>query len=68
MLSKPAHPRACRLHEFAWGAVQVICLAITEPYAGSDVASIRCSAHKDPSGALPGLICTNIVARCNLPS
>lgn len=27
-----------------------ICLAITEPYAGSDVANIRCSAVKDPSG------------------
>ena len=27
-----------------------ICLAITEPYAGSDVASIRCTAVKDPSG------------------
>jgi len=27
-----------------------ICLAITEPYAGSDVASIRTTAVKDPSG------------------
>ena len=27
-----------------------ICLAITEPYAGSDVANIRCSAVKDSSG------------------
>jgi len=27
-----------------------ICLAISEPYAGSDVAGIRCSAQKDPSG------------------
>ena len=27
-----------------------ICLAITEPYAGSDVASLRTSAVKDPSG------------------
>ncbi len=27
-----------------------ICLAITEPYAGSDVANIRTTAKKDPSG------------------
>jgi alkylation response protein AidB-like acyl-CoA dehydrogenase len=27
-----------------------ICLAISEPYAGSDVAGIRCTAQKDPSG------------------
>lgn len=27
-----------------------ICLAITEPYAGSDVANIRTTAVKDPSG------------------
>lgn len=27
-----------------------ICLAITEPYAGSDVANIRTKAVKDPSG------------------
>jgi alkylation response protein AidB-like acyl-CoA dehydrogenase len=27
-----------------------ICLAITEPYAGSDVASLRTTAVKDPSG------------------
>jgi len=27
-----------------------ICLAITEPYAGSDVANIRTTAEKDPSG------------------
>ena len=27
-----------------------ICLAITEPYAGSDVAALRCTAVKDPSG------------------
>ncbi len=29
---------------------KVICLAITEPYAGSDVASLRTTAVKDPSG------------------
>jgi len=29
---------------------KIICLAITEPYAGSDVANIRCTAEKDPSG------------------
>lgn len=28
-----------------------ICLAITEPYAGSDVAAIRSTAVKDPTGA-----------------
>ena len=28
----------------------IICLAITEPYAGSDVANIRCEAKLDPSG------------------
>ena len=27
-----------------------ICLAITEPYAGSDVAGLRCTAKKDPTG------------------
>jgi len=27
-----------------------ICLAITEPYAGSDVANLRATAEKDPSG------------------
>ncbi|KAI9332198.1 acyl-CoA dehydrogenase/oxidase [Obelidium mucronatum] len=27
-----------------------ICLAITEPYAGSDVANIRCTAKKTPCG------------------
>jgi alkylation response protein AidB-like acyl-CoA dehydrogenase len=27
-----------------------ICLAITEPYAGSDVAGMRTTAVKDPSG------------------
>ncbi|KAJ3393449.1 hypothetical protein HDU84_001939 [Entophlyctis sp. JEL0112] len=27
-----------------------ICLAITEPYAGSDVANIRCTATKSPCG------------------
>ena len=27
-----------------------ICLAITEPYAGSDVAGLRTTAVKDPSG------------------
>ncbi|ORY49046.1 acyl-CoA dehydrogenase NM domain-like protein [Rhizoclosmatium globosum] len=27
-----------------------ICLAITEPYAGSDVANIRCTAKKTPDG------------------
>ncbi len=29
---------------------KVICLAITEPYAGSDVASIRTEAKKSPCG------------------
>eukprot|EP00193_Tetraselmis_chui_P006299 CAMPEP_0177762732 /NCGR_PEP_ID=MMETSP0491_2-20121128/6500_1 /TAXON_ID=63592 /ORGANISM="Tetraselmis chuii, Strain PLY429" /LENGTH=429 /DNA_ID=CAMNT_0019278803 /DNA_START=312 /DNA_END=1601 /DNA_ORIENTATION=- len=29
---------------------KVICLCISEPYAGSDVAGIRCTAEKDPSG------------------
>jgi len=29
---------------------KVICLAITEPYAGSDVANIRCTAEKTPCG------------------
>ena len=29
---------------------KIICLAITEPYAGSDVANIRCEAKLDPSG------------------
>ena len=28
----------------------IICLCITEPYAGSDVANIRCEAKKDPTG------------------
>ncbi|KAI9226968.1 MAG: putative acyl-CoA dehydrogenase [Piptocephalis tieghemiana] len=29
---------------------KTICLAITEPYAGSDVASIRCEAKETPDG------------------
>jgi alkylation response protein AidB-like acyl-CoA dehydrogenase len=29
---------------------KIICLAITEPYAGSDVANLRCSATKTPDG------------------
>jgi alkylation response protein AidB-like acyl-CoA dehydrogenase len=29
---------------------QVICLAITEPYAGSDVANIKTEAKKTPDG------------------
>jgi len=29
---------------------KIICLCITEPTAGSDVASIRCTAEKDPTG------------------
>lgn len=29
---------------------KVICLAISEPYAGSDVANIRCTAELDPTG------------------
>ena len=29
---------------------KVICLAITEPYAGSDVANIQCEAKKSPDG------------------
>ena len=29
---------------------KVICLCISEPYAGSDVAALRCSAKLDPSG------------------
>jgi len=29
---------------------KIICLAITEPYAGSDVASLRCSAKKTADG------------------
>lgn len=29
---------------------KIICLAITEPYAGSDVANIRCEAKKTPDG------------------
>ena len=30
----------------------IICLCITEPYAGSDVANIRCEAKKDPTGEI----------------
>lgn len=29
---------------------KVICLAITEPYAGSDVAGLQCTAEKTPDG------------------
>jgi alkylation response protein AidB-like acyl-CoA dehydrogenase len=29
---------------------KIICLAITEPYAGSDVASLRCEAKLTPDG------------------
>jgi len=29
---------------------KVICLAITEPYAGSDVANLQCTARKTPDG------------------
>ncbi|KAK3233931.1 hypothetical protein CYMTET_40827 [Cymbomonas tetramitiformis] len=29
---------------------KIICLAITEPYAGSDVANLRCTAEKTPCG------------------
>lgn len=29
---------------------QIICLAVTEPYAGSDVANIRAEAKKTPDG------------------
>jgi len=29
---------------------KVICLCISEPWAGSDVAALRCTATKDPSG------------------
>jgi len=29
---------------------KVICLAITEPYAGSDVANLKCTATKTPDG------------------
>jgi len=29
---------------------KIICLAITEPYAGSDVANLRCEAKKTPDG------------------
>ena len=29
---------------------KVICLCISEPYAGSDVAALRTTAVKDPSG------------------
>lgn len=30
---------------------KIICLAITEPYAGSDVAQLRCEARKTPDGS-----------------
>jgi alkylation response protein AidB-like acyl-CoA dehydrogenase len=55
----PLKNRVIRVH---WGCEQdrvapdclsgqkIICLAITEPYAGSDVASLRCTARKDPTG------------------
>jgi alkylation response protein AidB-like acyl-CoA dehydrogenase len=36
-----------------WRATQgekVICLCISEPYAGSDVANIRCTAELDSTG------------------
>ena len=29
---------------------KVICLAITEPHAGSDVANLRCEAREAPDG------------------
>jgi alkylation response protein AidB-like acyl-CoA dehydrogenase len=29
---------------------KVICLAISEPYAGSDVANLKCTAEKTPDG------------------
>lgn len=32
-------------------AEKIICLAITEPYAGSDVANLKCEARESPDGS-----------------
>ncbi len=37
------------LHEVAAG-IKIICLAITDPTAGSDVANLTCEAKKTPCG------------------
>ena len=44
-----AELRARVVPEVLWGR-KSICLAITEPFAGSDVAGLRCEAKKSPCG------------------
>jgi alkylation response protein AidB-like acyl-CoA dehydrogenase len=50
---KARRPHACRAVSGVpspCAARQIICLAITEPYAGSDVASLKTTAVKSPCG------------------